>query len=127
MKSVSDNEIRLLVEEKMSGNMRLEEDETEDQVFEEYFNHSQHTNWVINDDIDGFLCVSEYEDYVIVNFAWYDGSFAARKKMVELGRHIHNYYRNDRYKRVLYSGQKNYYLNHSKEFMSLPNVWELML
>ena len=72
-----DSKMRPLVTETMNCNLILNDDETEESIIEEYFNHRDHYNYVIDEDANGFLCVSVYNEYVVVNFAWHIGTFGS--------------------------------------------------
>jgi len=121
---VNDKVMRLIVQEVMKGSMLLEDGETEASVIDDYFNHPKHKNYIIDDAINGFLCVTEYDDYAIVNFAWHMGSFATLKKMVRLGKAIYKIYTIDKGIPLYYSGKKNLYANHSEEIAE--NVWQFI-
>lgn len=101
-----------LVREKMVGAIKLEDDETYDSVIDDYFNHHNHREWVLPDN-EGFLCVTEYDEYCVVNFAWHIGKRRTAKAMVLLGRDIYKHYTVDKNKPLYYSGSTNLYSNHS--------------
>ena len=120
-----DSKMRPLVTETMKGNLILNDDETEESIIEEYFNHRDHYNYVTDEDANGFLCVSVYNEYVVVNFAWHIGTFGSQKKMVQLGKQLHYLYTVGHKKPIYYSGKKNLYPNHS--ITIAHNVWQFIV
>ena len=122
MLTTTDSHIRPSVEKNMVGNLILDVGETDEIIIAEYFQHPFHYNWIIDDDINGFLCVTEYDDYVAVNFAWHIGTFATLKKMVRMAKHLYQIHTVGDNKPMYYSGKKNLYPNHS--ITIADNVWQ---
>lgn len=118
----TDESIRPSVEANMPGNLIVNDDETEQSIIADYFKHPLHHNWIIDDDINGFLCCTVYDDYVIVNFAWHIGSFGTLKKMVHMAKELYKMYTIAGGKPMYYSGKTNLYPNHS--ITIADNVWE---
>lgn len=120
----TDEKIRASVEKHMAGNLVLNDDETEQSIIEEYFSHDKHYNWIIDEDMNGFLCCTEYDDYVVVNFAWHIGRYATLKKMVRMAKELYKLYTVEGKKPMYYSGKTNLYPNHS--ITIADNVWEFI-
>ena len=117
-----DSLIRPLVEQHMAGNLIVNDGETEQIIIAEYFQHPMHHNWIIDEEANGFLCVTEYDEYVVVNFAWHIGTFATLKKMVKMAKHLYQIHTVGDNKPMYYSGKTNLYPNHS--ITIADNVWE---
>lgn len=111
-----------LVEKYMNNTMYLEDGQTEEQLIENYFNHKPHHNWVVD---NGFLCVEDYKDYVIVVFAWYNKSYSAHKDMVNLGKYLYELYTVKQDKPMYYTGLTNFYRNHSVKISD--NLWQFVV
>ena len=126
MRMVSDEEIALYVDEFMRGSMVLLDNETEDDVIEEYFKHTPHENYTVGDnDIDGFICVADYDDYAVIHFAWFNGTYETRKLMVALGYYIYNKYTVRMNKPLFYQGKHNYFGNHCAKYDI--GIWQFVV
>lgn len=119
---INDKAMRKIVEATMLNNLVLNDGETEVSVIDGYFNHRKHKNYIIDDEVNGYLCVAEYDDFVIVLFAWHIGTFATLKKMVHLAKALHKIYTVKQNKAMYYSGKTNLYANHSISIAE--NVWQ---
>lgn len=104
---------------KMMGKMRLESGFTEHDEMNIY-KESNHVNYFIPSG-EGFLCISVYKEFILIPFAWYDGSFSAQKEMVKLGKQLYKYYTVEHDMPIYYTGLENFYTNHSEKVMD--NVW----
>ena len=105
--------------EKMQGNMRLDPGATEESDVENYKTFP-HVNYFIPEG-NGFLCVAELQGFIFIPYAWYDGSFSARRQMVKLGKDLYKHYTTVNKLPIYYTGLKNFYPNHSQELK--PNLW----
>ena len=119
---INDKAMRKIVEATMPGNLIVNEGETEASIIDEYFAHAPHVNYIIDDEVNGYLCVTEHEDYIVVNFAWHIGTFATLKKMVRLAKALHKIYTVKKNKPMYDSGKTNLYANHS--ICVADNVWQ---
>ena len=105
--------------EKMRGKLRqLEGTKEEDEI--EMYRNSQHTNYFIPSG-DGFLCVQDCGEYVIIPFAWHKGGHDTLKEMVRLGKELYINYSIHLNKPIYYTGLKNLYGHNSEEVAE--NVW----
>jgi hypothetical protein len=120
----SDRAMMPIVQDKMKGTMLLSDNETEEGIISEYFKHKEHFNYIIDYDINGFLCLSVHDDVVTISFAWHIGTFTTQKKMVRLGKELYKMYTLDQGKPIYYTGLKNFYPNHSIEIAE--DVWEFI-
>lgn len=123
MKLLADDLIKNHIVEKMQGNMVLAEGETEAHVFEEYFTHPVHFNWVTES--NAFVCCMLQKDHVFVPFAWRDTTHTSRKEIVELFKFLYDLYTKQRGMPVYYTGSKNFYSHHSISHGN--NVWEFVI
>jgi len=105
--------------DKMRGKMILEEGIT-DQSEIELYRSTTHINYFTPSE-NGFLCVSEAEEYVFIPFAWHIGKHSTLKEMVTLGKELYRYYTLTKGKPIYYTGLKNLYGHNSVEIME--NVW----
>lgn len=108
------------VHEKMIGNLNLLEGWTEQDDIDDYKDNYPHVNYFIPSD-RGFLCVAELQSFIFIPYAWYDGSFSARREMVKLGKDLYEHYTRNNKLPIYYTGLKNFYPNHSRELK--PNLW----
>jgi len=107
------------VQDKMMGNMRLEDGFTEEDEMLMYKN-TNHVNYFIPSG-NGFLCVSIYEEFVVIPFAWHIGKHGTLKEMVRLGKDLYKHYTIERCKPIYYTGLKNLYGHNSVEIAE--NLW----
>lgn len=124
MNLMNDDEIAPLIREKLHGEMVLVGSETEESVIEEYFK-TEHENICTDDIPSGFVCIGVYEDYCVVHFAWFDGKYETRRKMVDIGRHIHKKYTIKKGFPIFYQGKKNFYKNHSIQYDN--GIWQFVV
>ena len=116
---IRDDEFLPFILGKMMGKMLLIDGFTEHDEMDIYKN-SDHTNYFTPSG-NGFLCVSHYDDFVMIPFAWYDMSYKARKEMIILGKELYQHYTIEQEMPIFYTGLKNFYKNHSRELAK--NVW----
>lgn len=104
---------------KMMGKMLLIDNFTEHDEIEMYRN-TDHVNYFIPSG-DGFLCVSIFDEFVMIPFAWHTGKRSTLKEMVRLGKDLYIHYTLEQNKPIYYSGLKNFYNNHSRKIAD--DVW----
>lgn len=117
--NIKDDDCLQFVLEKMIGNMLLLKGFTEEDEITIY-TKSPHVNYFIPSG-DGFLCVSEMENYVTIPFAWHIGKLSTQKEMVKLGKELYKKYTIGQGKSILYTGLKNFYGHNSRKIAD--NVW----
>lgn len=116
---IRDDDYLPFVLDKMMGNMLLIDGVTEQDEIDMY-KDSEHINYFIPSG-NGFLCVSIYEDFVMIPFAWHIGKHSTLKEMVRLGKDLYKHYTIDQDKPIFYTGLKNLYGHNSRQFVE--NVW----
>lgn len=121
---INDKVMRRIINATMPGKLILNDGETEESIINEYFSHPKHKNYIIDDEVNGFLCITEYDDFIVVNFAWHIGSFSTQRKMVRLGKALYKMYTLDKKLPMYYSGKTNLYSNHSIEIDD--NTWQFI-
>lgn len=103
----------------MMGKMRLEPGDTEQDEIRAY-KETDHVNYFIPSG-DGFLCVSHFEGFVMIPFAWHIGKHSTLKEMVQLGKDLYKHYTVNQGMPIYYTGLRNFYTHNSVEVMD--NVW----
>ena len=106
----------------MQGTMMLDDGMTEADDIAEYKSYI-HINAFIDEGL-GFLCLSIHEEFVYVHYAWHEGRRSTQKQMVKLGKELYRRYTVERGLSIYYSGQTNFYKNHSRQVFEDAWVFE---
>lgn len=116
---ISDASAYEILDKHMRGRLVLKEGETDDSVFQSFFDTKYHYSYS-TDGVNSILCISDYGAYAVINFMWVAQS--ERRPMLKILLQLNEEFEGTP---IYYQGINNVLSNHSAEVTK--GIYQLMI